>query len=216
MSVEIRKSDRRTSRTRRSLSHALIALILEKPYDEITVQEVIDRANVGRSTFYAHFRDKEDLFLSGWEHLLDAFVHDTDWKNFNSPRFMPIDGLFQHLDDAQPFYKALLKSRKVDQMFKIGATYMAKGIENAISAELKDNAQSTVPLAIVSNYMASQVFALLRWWLDHNRPYAPAQMNKIFHDLVMPGVRLALGIDESSIDDSSRLSFVRKHPAFKS
>lgn len=59
-----RKVDERTRRTRTRLSNALVALILEKPIDKLTVQEVLDRAGVGRSTFYLHFRDKDDLFLS--------------------------------------------------------------------------------------------------------------------------------------------------------
>jgi AcrR family transcriptional regulator len=199
MPAESKKDDRRTGRTRRSLSHALIELIQEKPYDEITVQDVIDRADVGRSTFYAHFRDKEDLFETGWEHLLDAFIHDTDWKNLNSKRFMPIDGLFKHLEDVKPFYRALLKSRKVDPIFKSGVIYMAKGIEAALSEVLDKNSQPTVPLPVISNYLSSQVFALLRWWLDQNMPHTPARMNEIFHGLVMPGVLLSLGIATFSV-----------------
>jgi AcrR family transcriptional regulator len=198
MSGESKKDDRRTSRTRRALSHALIELILEKPFDDITIQDVIDRADVGRSTFYAHFRDKEDLFMSGWEHLLDAFVEDTDWKNLNSKRFMPVDGLFKHIENVKHFYRALLRSRKVEPIFKSGVTYMARGIEQALSTEL-NNPQSAVPLPIISNYLASHVFALLRWWLDQNMPYSPARMNEIFHELVMPGVLLSLGMASSDV-----------------
>jgi AcrR family transcriptional regulator len=70
------KLDRRSQRTRKSLSEALAALMVEKRYDKITVQDIIDRANVGRSTFYAHFQDEEDLLVSGvmevfTKHLLD-------------------------------------------------------------------------------------------------------------------------------------------------
>src|SRR5690242_4167136 len=61
--------DRRIQRTRQLLLDALLSLILEKDFDSITVQDVIDRANVGRSTFYAHFQDKDELLLSGFEHL---------------------------------------------------------------------------------------------------------------------------------------------------
>jgi len=62
MTVKSKKADRRTNRTRRSLSTALVDLVKEKRFDDITVQNVIDRADVGRSTFYSHFRDKDDLF----------------------------------------------------------------------------------------------------------------------------------------------------------
>ncbi len=56
------KVDRRIRRTRDTLGDALVQLIQEKPFDEITVQDVLDRACVGRTTFYTHYRDKDDLF----------------------------------------------------------------------------------------------------------------------------------------------------------
>ena len=61
--------DRRIRRTQKSLHDALIALLLEKNYDAITVQEVLDRADVGRSTFYAHFQSKDELLMSGMDEL---------------------------------------------------------------------------------------------------------------------------------------------------
>ena len=69
-----KKVDRRIQRTRRLLQDALITLILEKGYDKITVQDIIDEANVGRSTFYAHYLDKDDLMASSLE-LLRAELH---------------------------------------------------------------------------------------------------------------------------------------------
>ncbi len=58
-------TDRRIRRTCKSLHEALISLLLEKNYDEITVQEILDRTDVGRSTFYAHFEGKDELLVSG-------------------------------------------------------------------------------------------------------------------------------------------------------
>src|SRR5437867_8818115 len=61
--------DRRIQRTRKTLHEALMALVLEGPYDSITVQQILDRANVGRSTFYTHFQDKDELLMWGTQHL---------------------------------------------------------------------------------------------------------------------------------------------------
>src|SRR5689334_24059575 len=63
------RGDRRVRRTRRLLREALLALVAEKGYDRVTVQDVLDRADVGRATFYAHFRDKDDLLVSGFDEL---------------------------------------------------------------------------------------------------------------------------------------------------
>src|SRR5438045_1335236 len=68
------KIDRRVLRTRDRLGDALVALMQEKPFDAITVQEVLDRAGVSRSAFYVHYRDKEDLFLSDVDEFLEAMA----------------------------------------------------------------------------------------------------------------------------------------------
>src|SRR5262245_50326481 len=100
-----RKTDRRTNRTKRSLSEALVELIQEKRFDDITVQNVIDRANVGRSTFYTHFRDKEDLFQQDWERFLEGFASHIQWDKAGEDKFVPAGYLFQHLHEVQSFYK---------------------------------------------------------------------------------------------------------------
>src|SRR5215467_2804284 len=175
------KSDRRSSRTRRSLRESLRELVMEKRYDSITVQDVIDRADVGRSTFYAHFRDKEDLFLSDWELFLDHFVDQINFQNAGSGRFVPTLGLFRHLqEEAHDFYMALSRSRKVDTLFKIGHAYLAKGIEKKLSGILADKPQPSIPVPVLSNYLSTEVFSLLKWWLEHNMPYTPERMDEIF------------------------------------
>ena len=71
--IKTKNSDRRVNRTRKSLQEALAGLILNKGYDKITVQDIIDRANVGRSTFYAHFQDIDDLLLSQFDDVQEQF-----------------------------------------------------------------------------------------------------------------------------------------------
>src|SRR3954464_12204566 len=83
------KMDRRISRTRDTLGDALVELIHEKTFDEITVQEVLDRAGVGRSTFYAHYRDKQDLFLSDVEDFLELMSGLLTRHNVSLKRVAP-------------------------------------------------------------------------------------------------------------------------------
>src|SRR5438128_5403918 len=117
MPLKSQKADRRTNRTRRSLSSALVELVEEKRFDEITVQNVIDRADVGRSTFYAHFRDKEDLFQKDWERFLDHLVEKIEWDKVSAESFFPVAHLFGHLQEFHSFYRGLVQSRKSDAVF---------------------------------------------------------------------------------------------------
>lgn len=189
-----KKSDRRVARTRRALSEALTGLVLEKRFDSITVQDVIGRADVGRSTFYAHFRDKEDLFLSAWRGLLDWFVSRIEWEKAGEGCFVPVRELFHHAQEFQPFYMALARSRKTDFLFKTGLAYLTGGIGRALTSFLADKPEPSIPVAIMSHYLAGETLGLLRWWLEHGRPYPPERMDEIFHGLVTPGFRSALGV----------------------
>lgn len=186
MLLKGKKIDRRTNRTRRSLSEALVELIHEKRFDDITVQEVIDRADVGRSTFYSHFRDKEDLFQKDWEQFLDGFAGHIDWDKAGSEPFVPVAYLFRHLEEYQPFYKSLVRSQKADAVFKSGVTHLSQRIEATLTARFLGKAAPSLPIPILSNYLAVALFALLKWWLDQQMPYPPERMNEIFHELVTP------------------------------
>ena len=185
-----KKPDRRTQRTKRHLSQALVDLVKEKRFDDITVQNVIDRADVGRSTFYSHFRDKEDLFQKDWERFLDGFAHQIDWDKAGMGSFVPVVFLFRHLQDFQPFYKGLVRSQKTDSIFKSGVEYLSQKIEAALNLRL--NGKSSIPIPILANYLASELFVLLKWWLDQGMPYTPERMDQIFHDLVTPTVKNVL------------------------
>ena len=197
MSDEIKKSDRRVTRTRRSLSEALTGLILRKRYDSITVQDVIDRANVGRSTFYAHYRSKDDLFLSDWKRLLDWFVSRIEWEKAGEARFMPVLELFRHVQEFHRFYKALARSKKTNFIFETGVDHLAVSIQQSLTSFLAGKPQPSVPVEVVSNYMASQILTLLNWWAEHDIPYQPEQMDEMFHQLVVPGFVSALRITET-------------------
>lgn len=191
-------SDRRTQRTRRRLSSALVELVKEKRFDDITVQNVIERADVGRATFYSHFRDKEDLFEQQWEQFNERLAQQIDWDKAGKDSFVPVASFFQHLQEVQPFYRGLVRSRKIDAMFKRGIEYLTNHIETGLNQRLKPGARPVdVPIPILSNYLASEFFALLKWWLDAGMPYTPESMDKVFHRLINPTVKSALRITDT-------------------
>ncbi len=180
--------DRRIQRTRQLLQDALIAVILEKGYDATTVQDVIDCANVGRSTFYAHFQDKEDLFLSGFEHLRAEFEQHLTGQSITdaSPWALSLS-MFQHTQGQRKLYKALAG--------KQGGNVALAHIQKYLSAYLSDHLKGQLskrkkgfPPEILSHYIASSFMSLLIWWLDSDSPYSAEQMNEFYRQLVEPGV----------------------------
>ena len=202
------KSDRRTRRTRRRLSGALVELIQEKRFNDITVQNVIERADVGRATFYKHFRDKEDLFDQQWQGLNRHLAERINWQKAGRDSFFPVTFFFQHLQDVQPFYRGLVRSGKIDELFNRGVAHLSRDIEAALREPARSRTggiratvgaprlnskrpETAIPISVLSNYLANEFFGLLRWWLDAGMPYPPAAMDNLFHRLINPTVKSA-------------------------
>src|SRR5512145_3337249 len=123
--------DRRTQRTRQALSHALIALIQEKRYEAITVQDICDRANVGRSTFYAHFRDKDDLLASNFQEVMGSLGSQMEWRD---GRFIfPVAPLFLHVRDHYHLYQALTWGGGFDVLLRAGQQQWRAHIETHLA-----------------------------------------------------------------------------------
>jgi AcrR family transcriptional regulator len=181
-----READRRVKRTRDSLGDALVALIQERKFEDITVQDVLDRAGVGRSTFYVHFRDKEDLFLSDVEEFLEIMSNGIKQHAPNSKRLLPVQEFFTHLQDMREFYLALVKSGKVKEVETLGRGIFARSIDERLrSAGLKmDDAQRSA----TAHALAGSFFSLLDWWVDKGMKDDPRKMDEIFHRMAWKGL----------------------------
>ncbi len=189
-----KENDRRVQRTRRTLRDALIALILEKGYDQVTVQNIIDRADVGRSTFYAHFENKDKLLLSCFEDVREVLTeantaHQKPEKHsgefsFNSLR------IFQHADENRRIYRALVGRSSGDwflkQMFRQHYDVCRKEIKISVK-----NEDSTLTDA-AAHFFASSLTSLLTFWLDNNSPLTPEEIDELFKQLTMPGLKTFL------------------------
>ena len=183
-----KKTDARVRRTRDALGDALIALMQEKPFDTITVQDVLDRAHVSRSTFYSHYSDKDDLLMSDAEEFFEAISMALSAHDDKSDRVFPVSEFFTHLSDVQPFFKALVKSGKFQENMELARGHFARGIERRLS-ELP-RAKSIPPnrLPAIAFTHAGALLSLLTWWLDRGMRESPAEMDELFHRMIWHGV----------------------------
>ncbi len=188
------KDDRRTRRTKHLLSQALVSLMMEKPFNAITVQDIIDKADVGRSTFYAHYRDKDDLFDHGLEGLFHGVDVDIAGESNPGEPGLPSLELFRHVGGNYPLYKALAHSHGIDRFYRTGHGQLSRHIETQINEYVaKTGVQPAMPPALLADYVSSALLNMLKWWLENNMPYPPERMDTFFKQLVMEGVRRALG-----------------------
>jgi len=196
--VRNQKEDRRSQRTRRLLHRAIISLMQEKRYDSITVQDIIDRADVGRSTFYAHFQDKEDLINSNLEEIMDDLSQHLDANAHDNQRIIPTLALFKHVREEQHLFEAMRRGRGLDLLLEKAQVYWSKRAEARLQSLLPPGQTPTVPLSIVVSYISGALSTFLRWWMDNQFSYSAERMDEMFQKVVMPGVWIALGKDEQA------------------
>lgn len=190
-------SDRRVQRTRKLLHDALMDLMLEKGYEAVTVQDIVDRANVGRSTFYAHFTDKKDLLMSGSDQLQALLSQEQITAQATHGRSSALllgFGLpmFRHAQANYRLYQAMVAkggSAIVDDLVGHSLTNL---VHDELAALAPSRSTLPVPLEIVVLYSVSSFMALLKWWLDHKMPFPAEEMDRMFRALTIPGLT-ALG-----------------------
>ena len=192
-----KRPDRRGPRTRRLLRDALIALILEKGYDAVTVQDITDRANLGRATFYLHFKNgKDQLLMTSLREMFDDLKSRISPPSPDIPlgdtamRMIP----FQHAFEYRDLYRVTLLSQQGTAAIVNGIReYLAGSMRERIDVAVGDH-QPLVPLEVLANYLAGAMISLISWWLKQDTNYTAEQMADMFRQLSMPTISAVLGL----------------------
>jgi AcrR family transcriptional regulator len=183
-----RKIDRRIDRTRATLRDALIPLILELGYDSVTVQDITDRANVGRATFYLHYRDKDELLMECVDVIVADFLHQIqqqpveDWIASDGATIRQV---FEFAAGNADLFRIIMRGhgslRTSHRLREIVADKTSQVVQAAVK---KNGVQLNLPVEVISNFFAGSLLALINWWLEEERPYSANQMAEMFLKLV--------------------------------
>lgn len=183
-----RSTDRRTRRTCERLGIALLELLQDRPIRQITVQQVLDRALVGRSTFYLHFRDKEDLLLSQLEVFLETMSLWLSRNGEKSRRVAPVAEMFEHIGSQKKIYRALQESDRLNAFFDLAQDYFTRGIEQRLRESGKLGKLTREEIRTRATALAGSLLALLRRWMDRGAKEPPKTMDETYHRMVWGGV----------------------------
>jgi len=184
------ESDRRVQRTRQLLQDALVTLTLEKGYGAVTVQDILDRANLGRSTFYTHYQSKDDLLRSRLDRLHQALDAHAEGTDFTLP-------FFQYVERDHRLFKALLGKEGGNALVKDAHQQLTIHLRQHLKQLATDEQNLPVRPDALVHYFASAFLALVVWWLDNDLPYSAEHMHEVFTQLAMPGFRNVLGLNRS-------------------
>lgn len=194
VSIFKQKIDQRIRRTRDRLGDALLKLLLEKPYDTITVQDVLHRAKVSRSTFYVHYRNKEDLFLSDVDEFLEGMATMLLRRKESSDRIAPVRELFGHIADTRQFYAVMVASGRMHDVFELSEGHFGRAIDQRLAGLPRARAITAEHRAAVAHALAGSLLSLLSWWIHHGMRESPARMDDLYHRMVWTGLGSEVGL----------------------
>jgi AcrR family transcriptional regulator len=191
-----RKADRRIARTRLSLHVALNTLILEKGYDATTIKDITERADVGRSTFYAHHGGKEGLLLSGLEHLRSALLsaaapesHGSKPTASRALAFSPV--FFEHLHEHRRLYQTVVENRKIPAMQTKIKKIVAEVFRLGLKRDTQGSSHLKVPEEALVSFLTETLFSIVAWWFKEPPGRAPGDADRIFRKLAIPALNAA-------------------------
>src|SRR5579871_2117613 len=199
---DLHSQPRQIGRTKKTIRHALLDLIDEKQdYQSISVKEILNRANIGRSTFYSHYQNKDEILLEA-KGMLETFLEKAGSPilSSGSKSSEKIIGFslpwFEHIHQTKlwALYKVLLGPRDG----RIGRKLTEESLKELISKRFKTEFKKyekprDIPSDLLVQYLSGAFLAVLSWWYGQKNPATPQQVNTYFRALVLPALKTQLG-----------------------
>ena len=187
-------TDRRVQKTRKLLKDALVALIIEKGFESVTIQEILDKANVGRSTFYLHFENKQELLHSCFEEFHELFnkssLESSNTLDSISSEFTL--NILRLVERNQMLCKALLGQDDMTMYFNPIHSFIYDYFEVSIKKFVTNSSQTLLQSEMLGHYITSAFLGTLRWWVYNDMPYSVEEVNEVFKKLALRDIHLVM------------------------
>lgn len=173
--------------TQRQLRDVLMSLVIEKGYEHVSVRDITERAGIDRTTFYLHFKDKDDLFEKSQRWIVDELIV---LRTRGSGPFPGISTTFEHMAQNAKKYLAIYRSEGTASRKGMLQEYIAQSITPILEHLLKENGihQKTM-IEPVAHYLTGALRSLSRWWLEAGIPKSPEEMSELFLRLASRGIQ---------------------------
>lgn len=184
--------DRRQQKTRAAIFAAFSALLAEKSYNKITVQEIIDGANVGRTTFYAHFETKDELLKALCEELFGHIISSAEdcththglYSDKNAPESV-FCHLLQHLQEDENNILALLSCESSEVFLRYFKNSLNELIQNQFVNQNRKN-NTDIPQDFLVNHISSSFVEMVLWWIKNQTKQTPEELDRYFRAVIEP------------------------------
>ena len=184
--------DRRQQKTRTAIFSAFTSLLAEKSYSKITVQEIIDAANVGRTTFYAHFETKDDLLKELCEelfgHIIGSAMDCTHTHGLYSDGSAPESvfcHLLQHLQENDKNIIALLSCESSEMFLRFFKDSLNELVRSQFINQNR-KANTDIPEDFLINHISGSFVEMVLWWIKGHRKQTPEDLDRYFRAVIEP------------------------------
>jgi AcrR family transcriptional regulator len=196
MAQVARRRDRRVERTQQLIQRAFRSLLEEKGFEGLTVQQIIDRANVGRATFYAHYENKDELFASGFEELrasLKVLQRKALLREGSVEErvFAFSHEMFAHANEYRAVFRAMIGKQSGTVVQRVLHKLLVELVREEVKAMTVRREASALLADAVAQYIAGGLFGLLIWWLDGKPRLSLAEVDALFRKLAIPALKAA-------------------------
>ena len=181
----VQDTDRRVRRTRAALGQALLDLAAERPFEDLTVRELVDRADVGYATFFRHSASKEALLLDVFGGIVGELA-DLLQPTADEGR---LDEAGRQLFDYVATHEARLRLLFAVQRGTAVDREVREAVEARILASRGFRPSPDVPAPLAAHHLAVASLALVAWWLEHDMPHSSERMGRIYARLVVGPTR---------------------------
>lgn len=175
METEV-KLDRRIVKSREAINKAFMELFLAKPFEQITVNDIADKANVNRGTVYLHYSDKYELLDKSIENHMGELLsfcnlHDIGPEpTFQTPVF---NRIFRYFEENFPFFETLFAGQRSFVFRDRLQAFLAESVERKLDAK---SGSAQMDNEIKAQFLASSFTGVVEWWIRRRMPHPPSHM----------------------------------------
>jgi AcrR family transcriptional regulator len=189
-----KKQDRRVQRTQQSVRRALFELIQEKGFEALSVQDIIDRANVGRATFYTHFQSKDDLLFSGFEDLRASLKERQrlalgQGRGVDERVLAFSHEMFAHANEHRALFRAMVGKRSGAAVQRMIYNLLLDLVRDDVKSLASYEETTSLPTEALVQFVAGSFFGLLMWWLNGKMQLSVEEVNRLFRRLALAALK---------------------------
>ncbi|MBO0476334.1 TetR/AcrR family transcriptional regulator [Vagococcus sp. DIV0080] len=198
----MKKKDIRVIRTKKMIIESFLQLVSQKGYEAVTIQDIANEAMINRATFYAHFKDKPDLYDYIMEFAIENLIHILDASQLNNDQLVNLHSIektltrvFTMIKEQQGFF-IILTEGSSSEIFRKKISHVLTDMYQDTFSKLKITENDIeVPMSFIIEYMTSIFMGTVHWWVTTDSDFSPSHMARLVIKLVGNGHLTVLGID---------------------